>query len=240
MIVYVDMEHERLGEDLSLWRYFATKNLEAKYRLEAISGEWCLIVRYDRVSPGLLRELDIQALVVGGHYTRLEHYNDTDLEGLRAILRAAAWPMLAICGGFHLMAQTYGAQIGPMSSDSESVPETPLPPDESLSPCADAGSELRRERGFTPIRVLESHALFGGLGDQPVVFQLHSWEVKSTPRGFLVLAESDLCCVQAVAHESAPLFGTQFHPEAYDSDHPDGRRILENFFRLAGVNAAKE
>ena len=233
MIVYVDMEHERLREDVSLWRYFSTKTLEVKYRLEAISGESVLIVHYDRLSPRLLREQDIQAVVVGGHYTQLGHYSDTDLEGLRAVFREAAWPTLGICGGFHLMAQTYGAPMGPISNDSESAPETPLPPDDPVSHGDDAGPEVARERGFIPVRVLESGALFGGLGDQPVVFQLHSWEVKSTPRGFRVLADSDLCRVQAVAHESAPLFGTQFHPEAYDSTHLDGRRILENFFRLA-------
>jgi GMP synthase-like glutamine amidotransferase len=240
VIVYVDMEHERLREDVGLWRYFATKTLEAKYRLEAISGEHCLIVRYDRASPALLRELDIQAVVVGGHYSHMGYYDEPDLAGVQAILRAAAWPTLGVCGGLHLMAQTYGAQIGPMSSDSESVPETPLPPDETLLHGDTTRPEVGHERGFTPVRVLESHPLFDGVGDRPLVCQLHSWEVKSPPHGFRALAESDVCRVQAIAHESEPLFGTQFHPEAYDDDHPDGRRILENFFRLARTRTAKE
>jgi GMP synthase-like glutamine amidotransferase len=233
VIVYVHMEHERLREDASLWRYFATKTLEAKYRLEAISGEPCLIVRYDLVSPALLRELDVQAVMVGGHYTHLGHYDEPDLAGARAILRAAAWPTLGICGGFHLMAQTYGADVGPMESDTELTPETPMPLDDAVSGGDVARNEVCSERGFMPVRVLESHALFDGLGQRPVVYQLHSWEVKSLPRGFRGLAESALCRVQAVAHDSAPLFGTQFHPEAYDDEHPDGRRMLENFFRLA-------
>jgi GMP synthase (glutamine-hydrolysing) len=227
------MEHERLRKDVSLWRYFATKTLEAKYRLEAISGKQCLIVRYDRVSPALLRELDVQAVVVGGHYTHLGHYDEPDLAGVRSVFGAAAWPTLGICGGFHLMVQTYGTRMGPMGSDSDTVPETPLPPDDSVSRRDVAGPGIALERGFMPVRVLGSHALFDGLGGRPVVYQLHSWEVKSPPPGFRVLAESDVCLVQAVAHESAPLFGTQFHPEAYDDDHPDGRRMLENFFRLA-------
>ena len=240
MIIYVDMEHERLRKDIDLWRYFATKTLEAKYRLEAISGQSCLIVRYDRVSAELLRELDIQAVVVAGHYTHLGHYDEPDLAGVRVIFRVAAWPVLGICGGFHLMAQTYGAQMGPIRSDSELVPETPIPPDAPVSRGDDAGPGVALERGFKPVRVLGSHALFRGLGEQPVVFQLHSWEVKSLPPGLRVLAESDLCRVQAIAHDSAPLFGTQFHPEAYDDAHPDGRKILENFFRLARENIDKE
>lgn len=40
-----------------------------------------------------------------------------------------------------------------------------------------------------------------------------------------------------IAHAERPLFGTQFHPEAYDESHSDGRVLLENFFRIAGIKA---
>jgi len=83
------------------------------------------------------------------------------------------------------------------------------------------------------IRIQEAQPLFEGLKPQPVVYELHSWEVKSAPDGFCILAESDMCRIQAIAHKDAPLFGTQFHPELYDDAHPDGRRILENFFQIA-------
>lgn len=235
MIIYVDLEHDRLRQDSTLWSFFASKTLETKYRLETIAGELCLILHYKRVTPALLRQLDPQAIVVGGHYTGLWHYAEGDLVGLRAVFRQAAWPTLSICGGFHLMAQTYGVDAGPMEDDSQAYPETPLPP--GVSDSGASQGEARQERGFMPIRVLEPHPLFEDLGRQPVVFQLHSWEVKSPPHGFRALAESDLCRVQAVAHENAPLFGTQFHPEGYDDAHPAGRKIFENFFRIAGIRA---
>jgi GMP synthase-like glutamine amidotransferase len=236
MIVYVDLEHKRLRQESTLWQVFASKVVETKYRLEAISGQTCLIVHYERVTPALLRELGVRAVVVSGHYTGLWHYAEADLAGLRAVLREAAWPTLGMCGGFHLMALTYGATTGPMQDASAARPETPLPPDAS-----DAGSsadqpDVKQERGFMPIRVLDAHPLFDGLGRQPVVYELHSWEIKSPPEDFRVLAESDLCRVQAIAHRTVPLFGTQFHPEAYDEAHPAGRRILENFIRMADLN----
>jgi GMP synthase-like glutamine amidotransferase len=233
VIVYVDLEHNRLRQDSALWQFFATQALETKYRLEAISGELCLIVHYARLTPALLRELNPQALVVGGHYTGLWHYAEGDLAGLRAVFREAAWPTLSFCGGFHLMAQTYGGETGPMEGVSESYPGTPHPPGVSGSDLSE--QTTKQERGFMPVRVLEPHPLFEGLGRRPVVFQLHSWEVKSPPDGFRALAESDLCRVQALAYESRPLFGTQFHPEQYDDAHPDGRKILENFFEVAGI-----
>jgi GMP synthase-like glutamine amidotransferase len=233
VIVYVDLEHERLRQDADLWRVFASKTLETKYRLETISGEACLIVRYDRVAPATLGALDVRAVVVGGHYTQPRHYEGRDLEGLLAVFRQPAWPTFSICGGFQLMAQTYGAQFSPMADAPGSYPpDTPTPPDGPDPGPDTSGPETRQERGFLPIRVLESHPLFENLGPQPVVFQLHSWEVKSAPAGFRVLAESDLCQIQILAHQSAPLFGAQFHPEHYDNAHPDGRTILENFFKM--------
>ena len=42
MIVYVDMENDRLREDKALWQHFSTKTLETKYRLEEIAATPCL------------------------------------------------------------------------------------------------------------------------------------------------------------------------------------------------------
>jgi GMP synthase-like glutamine amidotransferase len=233
MIVYVDLEHERLRQEPSLWQFFASKIVEAKYRLEAISGQRCLIVHYERVTPELLRELDVRGVVLSGHYSGLWHYAEASLAGVRAVLREAAWPTLGLCGGFHLMALTYGATTGPMQEAAAAQPETPLPPDTPEADSSVDQADVKQERGFMPIRVLDAHPLFEGLGRRPVVYELHSWEIKSPPPGFRVLAESDLCRVQAIAHRTAPLFGTQFHPEAYDEAHPAGRGVLENFIRMA-------
>jgi anthranilate/para-aminobenzoate synthase component II len=41
--------------------------------------------------------------------------------------------------------------------------------------------------------------------------------------------------VQAVKHKTRPVYGTQFHPEIWDDAHPDGKRLLQDFFRIAGV-----
>jgi GMP synthase-like glutamine amidotransferase len=235
VIVYVDLEHDRLRQDSTLWQFFAAQVLETKYRLEVISGEPCLILHYNRVTPERLRELNVRAVIVGGHYTGLWHYAEADLAGLQAVFLEATWPILGICGGFHLLARTYGADIGPIQVAPHLLPETPLPPGVSGSDPDASEHETKQERGFMPVHVREPHLLFDDLGRQPVVFQLHSWEVKLPPDGFRVLAESAMCRVQAVAHESAALFGTQFHPERYDDVHPDGRRFFENFFRIAGI-----
>ena len=49
------------------------------------------------------------------------------------------------------------------------------------------------------------------------------------------LAASEACAIQAMRHSARPLYGVQFHPERYSAAHPDGRTIVANFLRLAGL-----
>lgn len=241
MIIYVDFEHECLRYDATLWQHFAPHILETKYRLETLSGQLCLILRYERVTLALLSELNPAAVIFSGNYTGFHHYAEADLAGLRAVFREPAWPTLAICGSFHMLAQSYGADIGPMESPAPGASvasvNTPLPAELTTGRPDLAEPERKQELGFTTIRLSQPHPLFDGLGSHAVVFAQHSWEVKSPPPGFQVVAATDRCPIQMFIHNEKPLFGTQFHPERYIESQPDGQRILQNFFKLAGVVA---
>ncbi|MCL4298573.1 MAG: gamma-glutamyl-gamma-aminobutyrate hydrolase family protein [Anaerolineae bacterium] len=227
MLVYVDLEHDRLQQQPDLWEKTLARRLKHKYRLEELSGDLCLIVRYNRVKPDLLRELNARAVLVSGCSTDFEHYSEESLAGLRAVYREAAQPILGLCAGHQLLAETYGAEIGPLGLLS---PGEPDPYHDTSWP------GMKQEHGFMPVTLRrQTHPLFNNLAQRSAFFQAHYWEVKAPPPGFLVLAESDLCRVQAIAHTDRPLFGVQFHPEEYDQAHPDGRRLLENFLRM--VNA---
>lgn len=226
MIIFVDLEHERVQQTEKWPESFALR-LKIKYRLEDISGEPCLIVRYSHMTPAWVRELKPRAVLVSGCATEIDYYAEKDLAGLRQVLQEAAQPTLGFCGGEQLIGQTFGSEIAPMgklpSSMADPYPEW------------DYAQGMSRERGFMPVRVREPHPLFEGLGQTPVMFQSHYWEVKSVPPGFKLHATTDLCQVQMIAHESKPLYATQFHPEQWGDDHTDGRRFLENFFHLAGI-----
>jgi len=231
MIVYIHLEHDQLRQYPEHWEASLARTLKHKYRFEELSGEPCLIMRYHRANPAKLRELKARAAVVSGCTSDFEHYSEAELAGLRAIFCEAAQPLIGLCGGHQLLAQAYGAPIAAMGG---------LAPGSTVSganpfPNSSFAAGARHERGFQSIRVSASHPLLAGLGDQPVIFQSHYWEVKSAPARFQVLAESELCPIQILAHESRPLFGVQFHPEAYDEAHPAGRQLLANFFRLAGI-----
>ena len=93
----------------------------------------------------------------------------------------------------------------------------------------------RRRDGLRETITASRRDLFAGLDETVVVEQRHFWELKAAPAGFVRLAASDACPVQAIRHEGRLLYGVQFHPERYSDRHPDGRIILSNFFRLAGL-----
>jgi len=229
VIVYVDLEHDRLRQFPQQWERSLARRLKHKYRFEELSGDLCLIVRYPHVSPALLRELGARAVLISGCDTDYEYYAEADLAGLRAVYHEAAWPILGFCAGMQLMAQAHGASLAALD---------PAPAAPAARPYVESNYQtgMRDERVFLPVRLTQSHPLVAGLPAQPVVFQAHYWEIKSVPTGFQVLAESDVCRRQIITHTQRPLFGTQFHPEEYDEAHPDGCRLIRNFFAIAGVS----
>ncbi|MBL8055279.1 MAG: hypothetical protein JNK29_01210 [Anaerolineales bacterium] len=226
MIVFVDLEHDRLAQDYpDLAMPSAANRLKIKYRLEDLSGEPCLIMRYHHVTPDRLRAVGARALIVSGNTTEFEHYPEATLAGLRAALREAAWPTLAFCGGSHILSQTYGADIGPMGA----LPAGQSVTDPLFSRLAPG---MRQERGYLPVRVVHAHPFFDGLGEAPVFLLSHYWETRGVPAGFELFASTEACPVQMIGRVDRPVYATQFHPEQWDDDHPAGRRFLENFFRV--------
>ena len=101
------------------------------------------------------------------------------------------------------------------------------------------GSLVRAARvpktGFGPVSVVREEGLLAELPREIDVYKHHTWEVADLPAGFEVLAESDECAVEAVAAPERKWWGTQFHPEQFDPEHPAGERVLRNFFTLAGL-----
>ena len=60
----------------------------------------------------------------------------------------------------------------------------------------------------------------------------HFDEAKELPKGFGRLARSSTCEIEAMRHESRPIFGVQFHPEVWHTEH--GEKILGNFLEISG------
>ncbi|MGI9185177.1 MAG: glutamine amidotransferase-related protein [Solirubrobacteraceae bacterium] len=153
-------------------------------------------------------DFDAAAVVLSGSFAPWAEHDAVALDRLGESVRRFGGPVLGICGGMQLQAMFAGGAIGP------------------------------RERpavGFAPVEILDDGDLLGGLGLTAVTYEHHSWDVVTLPENFVVLARSEDCAVEAVRARDRPWWGTQFHPEQFSVEHPDGARVLRNFFALAGI-----
>lgn len=97
-------------------------------------------------------------------------------------------PLLGICFGHQLIAHRLGAEVGYVHEDR------------SL------------ERGVQRSEIQGSRLLPGR--ERIHVIVSHGEEVKTVPAGYRVCASRRRVAVDAIEHETLPIFGVQFHPEA--------------------------
>jgi len=115
----------------------------------------------------------------------------------------AGVPILGICAGHQFMALHLSGEAKP----------APVP-----------------EFGKTKLIVDRSDTLFDGLPQTFDVWESHNDEVTAVPKGFVALAHSDNCTVQAMRSLERPLFGVQFHPEVEHTQF--GSEIFQNFLKV--------
>ena len=116
---------------------------------------------------------------------------------------ALGLPILGICYGCQLMAQTLGG-------------------------CVTAASEATaREFGKTNTYFSESCKLFAGLPAESITWMSHGDYLAQVPEGFQLVAHTDACPTAAIADESRGFYGVQFHPEVNHTVH--GQEMLRNF-----------
>jgi GMP synthase-like glutamine amidotransferase len=244
-ICFVDIEHDKVLHNPQRREPYLGSLMDIKLKLEEIAGAPCIVQRYTDVTRHRLERLAVEAILIGGNATEMDEYEDGAWTELHEIIRSARWPLLAICGGHHLVAMAHGAPIEPMRALRPGEPDVT-----TLS-----GPGYYKEWAFMPVNITQPDPLFAGLDPSPVFLEAHYWEVKDLEAGFEALAASDECAIQVMKQTGKPIYGTQFHPECfteyphdrrsrlvnliYPEGHaearPDGRTLLANFFRIAGI-----
>lgn len=112
-------------------------------------------------------------------------------------------PLFGICYGHQMIAHIWGAKV-------------------------DKGKSA--EYGLGEIAVDDTDALFAGLPKNFRAWTSHYDEVKKLPNGFMKLAHSETCEFEAMKHNELPIFGVQFHPEVWHTEH--GESIIKNFLEF--------
>ncbi len=119
-------------------------------------------------------------------------------------------PVLGICYGMQLMAQSLGGQVEPGAT---------------------------REFGFAEVRARGHTRLLDGIQDRANdeghgllrVWMSHGDKVSALPAGFMPMASTPACPIAGMADEARRFYGLQFHPEVTHT--AQGMAILRRFVR---------
>lgn len=178
-----------------------------------------LIEPFANISPERIEQVAPSHIILSGQSHPWDDYQPESLAGVFEVIREAKQPILGVCGGHQQIALAFGAPVDLMKRTA---------PGEGYEGAF-------RERGFFPVELPEngsSKGIFRDLLRSITVWHSHCDEVKALPPGFRRTATNGTCSIQAMEHVSRPLFGVQFHPELFDEQQPDGRRVVENFLDL--------
>jgi GMP synthase (glutamine-hydrolysing) len=97
---------------------------------------------------------------------------------------------------------------------------------------AKVGRGVSAEYGMGEVSIDDKDVIFAGIPDKLRVWVSHFDEVKELPEGFVGLAHSRVCGTEAMRHKERPIFGVQFHPEVWHTEH--GEDIIRNFLEISG------
>ena len=116
-------------------------------------------------------------------------------------------PILGICYGFQILAQSLGGRVD----------RTGL-----------------REYGATSLEIKDGGVLLDNQPSLQVCWMSHGDQVMQAPQGFEVLASTKTTPVAAFESKQKKIFGVQWHPEVKHSEQ--GQKVLQNFlYKGAGI-----
>lgn len=207
-----------------------------KARLEQASGERCLVVPYREFDLKVAEELHPRAIAMSGFGGHFQARDVSWFYGMDEVLHRAELPIICFCGSHQLLGFAFNQNLHAVDRLYD-LPMRRLEPTEDLPRRAQGNPEYDLSSffvadGFYPVRRVKDDPLFDGLPEVMTMRCSHYCEVKDLPPGFDLLATGGHCRIEAMRHRERPLYGTQFHPEAYEEPFLDGRRLLENFARL--------
>jgi len=191
---------------------------EIRAALERIEPDLRVVTEpFQNITLEFVKTLSPSHIILSGQSHPWNKYSPESLAGIFYVIRHAPKPILGVCGGQQQMALAFGARVDLI---------------ERIAP-GEGYEGAFRERGFCHVYLEEDGStLFAGLPETLTVWESHCDEVKDLPEGFVCTATNDVSEIQAMQHNSLPLFGVQFHPELFDDKHPHGKTILENFLKM--------
>ncbi|KAG6832743.1 GMP synthase (glutamine-hydrolyzing) [Tephrocybe sp. NHM501043] len=137
-------------------------------------------------------------------------------------------PILGICYGLQVRSYYDARSSSGLMKHWDLLKEIAWTMKGEVSPCK------HREYGFAQITMKKSEndnstvdALFEGMGDEMQVWMSHGDQLSTPPPNFHVIGYTQTAPYAALAHNTKPIYGIQFHPEVTHS--PRGKELIGRF-----------
>jgi anthranilate synthase/aminodeoxychorismate synthase-like glutamine amidotransferase len=160
------------------------------------------VVRNDKIKPDELSSLKPSGIIISPGPGRPENAG-ISIEAVRFSLENHV-PLLGVCLGHQVIGSFFGADV--------KRAEMPV-------------------HGKTDLIFHDNTGVFEGCKNPFTATRYHSLIVdrNTVKHPLRITAENREGIVMGIAHESAPIFGVQFHPESFLSE--EGERIAANFVK---------
>ncbi|MCK5805837.1 MAG: gamma-glutamyl-gamma-aminobutyrate hydrolase family protein [Lentisphaeria bacterium] len=208
-------------------------SFKIKRKFEALTGHPCVVMNYPDVNTAFVERYGIQAIFITGTGYGWETVEVSKLHGISDLMRQTQLPVYGACGGHQLLGFIFNKNLRRVKQ----LADEPMRKLRRGEP--DWHDSYRpgyfTERGMHPIKVLEKDPLFTTLPKTMWLHESHYCEVKKVPKDFVLLASSENCRIQVMRHADRPIYGCQFHAENWTDAYPHGKKLMENFFSIAGL-----
>ena len=158
---------------------------------------YCEIKPYNKITLDEIRSLSPAGIIFTGGPNSV---NDPAAPKIDTEIFALSIPILGICYGAQLMAQSLGGKIA---------------------------SPEKREYGKTETVFSPESLLFKGLPKEATTWMSHTDSIERMPDGFVASANTAHCPVAAMECPQKKLYALQYHPEVMHTDN--GTEMLRNF-----------
>jgi GMP synthase (glutamine-hydrolysing) len=172
-------------------------------RLKGLGKHDCKILHHEKISKKTIRP-NLEAIILSGSLGYLSKKEDcqkfkTEID----LVSDLDIPVLGICFGHHVIGKAFGSEI----------------------------KRDKRVKGFKKVEVIDKDDIFAHVknGQKIDLLQNHRENVESIPADFSELAKSKTCKIEAMKHNTRPIYGVQAHVERANGKNPDGLRVLQNF-----------
>jgi GMP synthase (glutamine-hydrolysing) len=179
-------------------------------RMKALSGIDYMVLHTSEVNGDTLKKYpEVTGIVSGGSR---DFWDDIDAQaeygGQMELMRKVDVPFLGICGGHAVLGLAFG--VG--------------------SRRLDFGLE-RKE--FNPVEFTGESPLLTDIPKESMMWDYRWYFLPKAPEGFVNVARAENTDIMMIQKEDgSPLYGTQFHPEKYNDQYPDGKQMFKNFLEI--------